>query len=42
MKDDVNETHEGQPATIEHLIALLVSSNKLLVDVNIKTFYQYL
>jgi len=36
MKDGVNDKNEtDEPATIEHLICLLVSSNKLLVDVNI-------
>ena len=38
MNDDIqdiksDENNEGQPATIEHLIALLISSNKLLLDV---------
>ena len=33
-----SESNDGQPATIEHLIVLLISSNKLLVDVNPFTF----
>ena len=37
MKDDINAKNDtNEPATIEHLICLLVSSNKLLVDVNIE------
>ena len=31
--------NEGQPATIEHLIVLLISSNKLLLDVNNICYY---
>jgi hypothetical protein len=39
MKDDINVNSDtNESATIEHLICLLVSSNKLLVDVNIEMF----